>query len=315
MIDAHDLVGRIKSMPEKPEEVEEGQVGKLICEPTLVIQAAPEILDQFIDNLQAGTVPSAVFWSRGKNGEGDANAYVRWLDILGMEVQVDKERDFIVKCASIVNPQDPEAKKARIDAVLPVKLRKLWVEFGANRVTLELKVAGEQDANQHQVMRELFRREEIEIAVYQRQGDFVQPVSQRPRVTSDAGSGEGARETSSAPASTGKGKKGSKGKKAEKETVETFGESGELDPLFEEAVKEVVTSKKTSVSHVQLIFKIAYNRAALLVQAMEEHKLVSPLLPDGTREILVTAEQVADSDNDGTDAIPDGGNEPSSELE
>ena len=64
---------------------------------------------------------------------------------------------------------------------------------------------------------------------------------------------------------------------------------GEQDPLYDEAVKIVVETRKASISGVQRRLKIGYNRAARLVETMEAAGLVGPLQPNGSREILVAA--------------------------
>lgn len=64
-------------------------------------------------------------------------------------------------------------------------------------------------------------------------------------------------------------------------------EDDENDPLYDEAVAFVIESRKASTSAVQRRFKIGYNRAARLVDAMERAGLVSPLQANGQRELLV----------------------------
>ncbi|WP_114417771.1 DNA translocase FtsK [Marinospirillum perlucidum] len=61
----------------------------------------------------------------------------------------------------------------------------------------------------------------------------------------------------------------------------------ESDPLYDEAVAFVIESRRASTSAVQRRFKIGYNRAARLVDAMERAGLVSPLQANGQRELLV----------------------------
>ncbi|SFC05134.1 DNA segregation ATPase FtsK/SpoIIIE, S-DNA-T family [Marinospirillum celere] len=61
----------------------------------------------------------------------------------------------------------------------------------------------------------------------------------------------------------------------------------ENDPLYDEAVAFVIESRRASTSSVQRRFKIGYNRAARLVDAMERAGLVSPLQANGQRELLV----------------------------
>jgi S-DNA-T family DNA segregation ATPase FtsK/SpoIIIE len=64
------------------------------------------------------------------------------------------------------------------------------------------------------------------------------------------------------------------------------GDDGEQDPLYDEAVRVVTETRKASISGVQRRLKIGYNRAARLVETMEEAGLVGPLQPNGSREIL-----------------------------
>jgi DNA segregation ATPase FtsK/SpoIIIE, S-DNA-T family len=60
----------------------------------------------------------------------------------------------------------------------------------------------------------------------------------------------------------------------------------EQDPLYDEAVKIVVRERKPSISYVQRRLKIGYNRAARLIEAMENAGLVGPLQSNGAREVL-----------------------------
>ena len=60
----------------------------------------------------------------------------------------------------------------------------------------------------------------------------------------------------------------------------------EEDPLYDQAVKVVLDTRKASISGVQRRLKIGYNRAARMVESMEAAGLVGPLQPNGTREIL-----------------------------
>jgi S-DNA-T family DNA segregation ATPase FtsK/SpoIIIE len=64
---------------------------------------------------------------------------------------------------------------------------------------------------------------------------------------------------------------------------------GEKDPLYDQAVQVVMDTRKASISGVQRRLKIGYNRAARMVETMEEAGLVGPLQPNGSREILVPA--------------------------
>jgi DNA segregation ATPase FtsK/SpoIIIE, S-DNA-T family len=65
-----------------------------------------------------------------------------------------------------------------------------------------------------------------------------------------------------------------------------FGDEGEQDPLYDEAVRIVTETRKASISGVQRRLKIGYNRAARLVETMEEAGLVGPLQSNGSREVI-----------------------------
>lgn len=60
----------------------------------------------------------------------------------------------------------------------------------------------------------------------------------------------------------------------------------ELDPLFDEAVAFVVESRRGSTSSVQRKFKIGYNRAARLIEQMENQGIVSAPGGNGQRDVL-----------------------------
>jgi DNA segregation ATPase FtsK/SpoIIIE, S-DNA-T family len=60
----------------------------------------------------------------------------------------------------------------------------------------------------------------------------------------------------------------------------------EQDPLYDEAVKIVVSERKPSISYVQRRLKIGYNRAARMIETMESAGLVGPLQSNGAREVL-----------------------------
>ncbi len=69
-----------------------------------------------------------------------------------------------------------------------------------------------------------------------------------------------------------------------------YGSDGSDDPeqdaLYDEAVRIVTETRKASISGVQRRLKIGYNRAARMIEAMEEAGLVGPLESNGSREVL-----------------------------
>jgi S-DNA-T family DNA segregation ATPase FtsK/SpoIIIE len=65
------------------------------------------------------------------------------------------------------------------------------------------------------------------------------------------------------------------------------GVGGEKDPMYDQAVEVVLKNRKASISLVQRHLKIGYNRAARLVEDMENAGLVSAMSTSGQRDILV----------------------------
>ena len=61
----------------------------------------------------------------------------------------------------------------------------------------------------------------------------------------------------------------------------------EQDVLYDDAVAFVLETRRASISFVQRKFKIGYNRAARLIEAMELAGLVSSMQSNGQREVLV----------------------------
>ena len=66
-------------------------------------------------------------------------------------------------------------------------------------------------------------------------------------------------------------------------------DGGERDALYDEAVQFVTKAQRVSVSSVQRRFKIGYNRAARIVEAMEVAGVVSKMEGNAQREVLVKA--------------------------
>lgn len=59
------------------------------------------------------------------------------------------------------------------------------------------------------------------------------------------------------------------------------------DDLYQEAVEFVRETKKVSVSSIQRKFRIGYNRAASIVEAMEANSVVTPMETNGSRDVLI----------------------------
>ena len=69
---------------------------------------------------------------------------------------------------------------------------------------------------------------------------------------------------------------------------------GEQDPLYDQAVRIVTETRKASISGIQRRLKIGYNRAARMVETMEEAGIVGNLQTNGFREVLAPPPPVAD---------------------
>jgi len=63
------------------------------------------------------------------------------------------------------------------------------------------------------------------------------------------------------------------------------------DPLYDEIVEFVITSGKASASLLQRRFKLGYNRAARIVDLLEERGIIGPQNGSKPREVLVKLEQ------------------------
>ena len=62
------------------------------------------------------------------------------------------------------------------------------------------------------------------------------------------------------------------------------------DPLYDEIVEYVITSGKASASLLQRRFKLGYNRAARIVDLLEERGIIGPQNWSKPREVLVKME-------------------------
>jgi S-DNA-T family DNA segregation ATPase FtsK/SpoIIIE len=66
-----------------------------------------------------------------------------------------------------------------------------------------------------------------------------------------------------------------------------FDGGGELDEMFNEAVKLVVTHQQGSISLLQRRLKLGYSRAARIIDEMEQAGIVGPFTGSKAREVLV----------------------------
>ena len=65
------------------------------------------------------------------------------------------------------------------------------------------------------------------------------------------------------------------------------GSGGEADPMYDQAVGVVLQNRRASISLVQRHLRIGYNRAARLLEQMEQSGIVSAMGHSGNRDILV----------------------------
>jgi S-DNA-T family DNA segregation ATPase FtsK/SpoIIIE len=65
------------------------------------------------------------------------------------------------------------------------------------------------------------------------------------------------------------------------------GAGGENDPMYDQAVAVVLQHRRASISLVQRHLRIGYNRAARLLEQMEQSGVVSSMATNGNRDILV----------------------------
>ncbi len=72
------------------------------------------------------------------------------------------------------------------------------------------------------------------------------------------------------------------------------GGDGESDPLYDQAVGIVLKHRRASISLVQRHLRIGYNRAARLLEQMENSGLVTAMATNGNRDILVPASVASD---------------------
>lgn len=70
------------------------------------------------------------------------------------------------------------------------------------------------------------------------------------------------------------------------------------DPLYNDIVEFVVTTGKASASLLQRRFKLGYNRAARVIDLLEERGIIGPMNGSKPREVLVKLNKTEDSDDE-----------------
>ncbi|WP_434063796.1 DNA translocase FtsK [Pseudomonas koreensis] len=76
------------------------------------------------------------------------------------------------------------------------------------------------------------------------------------------------------------------------------------DPLYQEAVAFVMETRRPAISAIQRKLKIGYNRAARMLEGMEQAGIVTEMKSNGTREVL---RPVLDQPHTGDDEVHDVG--------
>ena len=74
------------------------------------------------------------------------------------------------------------------------------------------------------------------------------------------------------------------------------GTTDEDDPLYNDIVQFVIDTQKASASLIQRKFKLGYNRAARIVDLLEERGIIGPQNGSKPREVLVQLESNSDYD-------------------
>ena len=73
-------------------------------------------------------------------------------------------------------------------------------------------------------------------------------------------------------------------------------ESELTDPMYDQAARVVVETRKASASYIQRRLHLGYTRSARLIDMMEKEGLVGPLNGSKGREVLVPPEYFEEVD-------------------
>jgi S-DNA-T family DNA segregation ATPase FtsK/SpoIIIE len=74
--------------------------------------------------------------------------------------------------------------------------------------------------------------------------------------------------------------------KSEEDAMAFKFDDGEVDALYAKAVDIVINQQKVSTSYIQRYLQIGYNRAARIVEKMEEEGIISEANNAGKRQVL-----------------------------
>ena len=88
-----------------------------------------------------------------------------------------------------------------------------------------------------------------------------------------------------------------KSPKEEEKEAEAASIANEDDPLMNEAIEFAVRTGKISASLLQRKFRLGYNRAARMIDLMEEKGIIGPQNGSKPREVLVRLSEESESDN------------------
>ena len=77
------------------------------------------------------------------------------------------------------------------------------------------------------------------------------------------------------------------------------GADDEDDELYDEAVRIIATTRKASASNLQRQLRIGYNRAARLIDLMEERGLIGPDRGPRGREVFISIEETDAAEAEG----------------
>lgn len=149
----------------------------------LSFQEGTDFLDKYLD--WNGAQPSSAFFRKfdGKEGAMSAGAYVRWLGIKALVLQVPEDPRYNVKITG--------SREADQILLYQCALKSLEVEFAANTTSVKAKVFcvvqdADVAANNAHCLAALELEESVLISLWSPQRDLVQQASDAPRAPSSS---------------------------------------------------------------------------------------------------------------------------------